>query len=228
MTSCRSGGNLELRILNAAGFPGSVFASRACGLFKMSVRGVCKSELVNSGMYKLILFPLLLIAGCVFAGAYGALHDQVSYTVSPDYYFAFKFHQFEIPPELQGRVGAAIVGWMASWWMGVLISLPILLVGLMMPDAKTYLTRCLVAFGVVTLTALVVGLAALAIAAATIHEHTLPDYWYPEGVQDKVAFARAGTMHNFSYLGGFLGILTGCAYLVFERYRLKRRGRSSK
>jgi len=58
--------------------------------------------------------------------------------------------------------------------MGVFIGLPILLVGLTMPGVKTYLTRCLLAYGVATLTALGVGLAALAIATATIHEHSLP------------------------------------------------------
>jgi len=46
---------------------------------------------------------------------------------------------------------------------------------------------------------------------------------YPEEVQNRVAFARAGTMHNFSYLGGFLGIVTGSAYLLAERYRLRRK-----
>jgi hypothetical protein len=166
------------------------------------------------------LFPVLLVAGCLIAGLYGALHDQISYTVSPDCYFAYKFHQFRIPEESQNRVGAAIVGWQASWWMGILIGIPILLVGMAMPDWKAYLTKCLLAYVVVALTALAVGLAALAYASWTITETNLPDYWFPADVTDKVAFARAGTMHNFSYLGGFLGILTGSLYLIVERARL--------
>jgi hypothetical protein len=35
-------------------------------------------------MAKLALFPVLLAAGCVIAGVYGMLHDQISYRVSPD------------------------------------------------------------------------------------------------------------------------------------------------
>jgi hypothetical protein len=46
--------------------------------------------------------------------------------------------------------------------------------------------------------------------------------WYPSGVAHKVAFAGAGTMHDFSYLGGFLGIVTGSVYLIVERVRLRR------
>ena len=44
---------------------------------------------------RLRCLPVLLVFGCVIAGVYGALHDQISFTVSPDYFFAFKFHQFQ-------------------------------------------------------------------------------------------------------------------------------------
>ena len=61
-------------------------------------------------MAKLALFPVLLAAACIVAGVYGALHNQISYSVSPEYFFAFKFHQFGIPEHLQNRIGASIVG----------------------------------------------------------------------------------------------------------------------
>jgi len=174
-------------------------------------------------MAKVALFPVLLVAACLTAGLYGAVHNQISYTVSPDYFHAFKFHQFGIPKDLQGRIGAAIVGWHASWWMGLFIGVPVLLFGMILPGWKLYLNRCLVAFVVVTGTTLLVGLAALAVACLTISEASLPEYWYPAGVADKVAFARAGTMHNFSYLGGLVGIFTGWVNLIVERFRLGNR-----
>ncbi|MGH7172974.1 MAG: hypothetical protein ACRELG_22050 [Gemmataceae bacterium] len=171
-------------------------------------------------MVKLFLFPVLLAAGCSIAGVYEALHNQISYSVSPDYFHAFKFHQFGIAETLRGRIGASIVGWYASWWMGLLVGVPLLLVGLILPGWKAYLSGCLAAFALVAATALVVGLGALIYAILTISEASLPNYWYPDGVMDKVAFARAATMHNFSYLGGFLGIITGILYLIVVRVRL--------
>jgi hypothetical protein len=114
-------------------------------------------------MAKLALFPVLLAAACIVAGVYGALHNQISYSVSPDYFFALKFHQFAIPGDLRNRTGASIVGWYASWWMGLIIGVPVLLIGLILPDWKTYLTHGLVAFAVVASTALVVGLGALSV-----------------------------------------------------------------
>jgi hypothetical protein len=172
-------------------------------------------------MPKIALFPLLLAAACVVAGLYGAMHNQVSYTVSPDYFHALKFEQFGIPEEFRNRVGASLVGWGASWWMGVPIGVPILLVALMMPGWKRYLTSSLTAFAVVALTALVAGLAALAWAYCTITE---PSVSASRVVADPVAYARAAFMHDCSYAGGLIGIITGSLYLIVARVRMSRNG----
>jgi hypothetical protein len=174
-------------------------------------------------MAKIALFPVLLAAGCLVAGVYGMLHNQISYTVSPDYFFAFKFDQFAIPDDLRNRIGASIVGWHASWWMGLIIGVPVLLIGLILPDWKMYLTHSLMAIAVVVLTTLLVGLAALAYGYFTISDTSLPAYWYPTNIRDRVAFARAGNIHNFSYLGGVIGIITGSVYLIMTNLRQRRR-----
>ena len=59
------------------------------------------------------------------------------------------------------------------------------------------------AFAVVAGTALAVGLGALLWAACTLSD----------------SFDMAGTMHDFSYLGGFLGILTASGYLIWVRVK---------
>jgi hypothetical protein len=176
-------------------------------------------------MARLLLVPALLAFGCLVAGLYGALHDQISFTASPDYFYAFKFHQFQIPSEQQNRIGAAIVGWHATWWMGVIIGVPLTCVGLTFPDARSFVRHMLIAFMVVTATALAFGLGALVIASLWIDENNLPNFPYPAGVANRVEFARVGVMHNFSYLGGLVGIGTGLAYLATARWRLtKQRG----
>lgn len=178
-------------------------------------------------MGKVVLVPVLLVAACIIAGLYGVLHDQVSYTVSSDYYHGFKFRQFDIPADLHNRVGAAIVGWAASWWTGLIVGVPIVLVGLVIPGWRAYARHCLVAFGVVAATAFAVGLGALAYASLTISDLSVAGYWSPGSVADRVALERAGMMHNFSYLGGFLGIVTGTAYLAIARARQPAKSPSS-
>jgi ABC-type dipeptide/oligopeptide/nickel transport system permease component len=174
-------------------------------------------------MAKLACAPLLVFAACAFAGFYGALHNQVSYTVSPGYFHKFKFDQFQINKPLRGRLGASLVGAMASWWMGFLIGIPLALVGLVIPGWRAYVTHVLFSFLVVVCTAFVIGFGALLYASVTITDGNLPDYWYPAHAVNKVAFARAGTMHNYSYLGGGLGVLTGSIYLAVVRVRIAMR-----
>jgi hypothetical protein len=179
-------------------------------------------------MIKLALVPFLLFAACLMAGLYGAVHNQISYTVSPEYFHAFKFRQFEIPAEHHDRLGAAIVGWEASWWMGFIIAVPLLIVGLIIPGWQNYLRCSLLAFAVAAGTALVFGLGALVFAILTIDTIDathLPPYWYPESLKRPVTFAWAGSMHNASYLGGFLGIVTGLLSLIVVQSRAARRAR---
>lgn len=80
-------------------------------------------------MRKLALIPVLFAIACLFAGAYGSLHNQISYTVSPEYFTQFKFHQFRINDSIPDRIGAAIVGWKASWWMGLVLGVVLIPMG---------------------------------------------------------------------------------------------------
>ncbi len=173
-------------------------------------------------MQKLWLFPVLLALGCCVAGLYGAAHNQISYTVSSEYFTEFKFQRFGIPEEWPQRVGASVVGWQASWWMGLVIGVPILSLALLLPNAKAYWRGSLIAFGVAAATALVAGLLALAAGSLLIDEADLWLGWYPVGVTDRRAFALARTMHNFSYIGGGVGIFAAAIYLGLTRWRLSK------
>jgi hypothetical protein len=65
--------------------------------------------------------------GLVLGGAYGALHDQVSYAISPEYFTKMKFRQFAWadagwPPRVfasvVGLVAAGAVGLFVGWFLG--------------------------------------------------------------------------------------------------------------
>src|SRR5262249_20288455 len=69
-------------------------------------------------------FPALIrvtVVSGLLAGAYGAIHDQVSYAISPEYFTKLKFRPFAFadfgwPP----RVMAAEVGFLGTWWVGLI------------------------------------------------------------------------------------------------------------
>lgn len=159
---------------------------------------------------KVLLTPLLILIACVLAGAYGAIHNQISYTVSPEYFTKFKFAQFRIPAGLPERVGAALVGCVAAWWMGAIVSVFLLPVGLKIPGALNYFWGMIKAFCGAIVTALVVGLIALAASFVVVQIITIaPITRYGNEILDDSAFLQAGIMHDFSYFGGLLGVIAG-------------------
>jgi hypothetical protein len=98
--------------------------------------------------------------------------------------------------------------------------------GLLYPDARTMFRETLRAYGIVVATALAVGIAGLLLGFLTVDRAmaTHPPFWIPEGVQDRVAFLRAGYMHNASYLGGALGLVIA---LIVQARRVVARRRPS-
>ena len=153
-------------------------------------------------------FFLLIALAALSAAIFGALHNQLSYSVGPDYFLSLKFAQFGIPEGTAPRLGAAIVGAQASWWMGAAVALPAFLYGLFsVPRVQSYLAAGIGAIGLVLVLATFAALAGLVggmVVAATglLDEHLIP----PEGVA-RADFLRAGFMHDASYLAGGLGAL---------------------
>ena len=61
------------------------------------------------------------VLGAFVAGFYGVLHDQITYSISPEYFTRMKFLQFHyadfgLPP----RVFVAEIGFLATWWVGLI------------------------------------------------------------------------------------------------------------
>jgi hypothetical protein len=58
----------------------------------------------------------ITLVGALVAGLYGVLHDQVTYTISEEYFTRFKFYQFAYaePESRSPRVFAGIIGFLAT------------------------------------------------------------------------------------------------------------------
>src|SRR5690242_10176342 len=67
------------------------------------------------------LGPMIGVAvvGAIVAGVYGMLHDQITYTISPEYFTKLKFDQFAYAEfGFSERVFVAEIGFLATWWVG--------------------------------------------------------------------------------------------------------------
>jgi hypothetical protein len=153
-------------------------------------------------------FFVLLGIAALSAAVFGALHNQLSYAVGPDYFHKIKFPQFGIPADISPRLGAALVGAQASWWMGALVGLPAFALGLFsVPNARSYLAAGIGAIGLVIVLATSAALAGL-IGGLIADTTGLLDQALslPDGVA-RSDFLRAGFMHEAAYVAGALGAL---------------------
>ena len=157
---------------------------------------------------KLPVFLLLLALAALAAALFGAVHNQLSYSVGPSYFEALKFRQFAIPDDVSARLGAAMVGVQASWWMGLLVGLPAFLYGLVaVPRTQTYLAAGIGAIGLVVVLATFAALLGLVGGIAAEATGLLdPFLTLPEG-PERSDFLRAGFMHDAAYVAGGLGLL---------------------
>lgn len=174
-------------------------------------------------MRKLLVFILLVLLAIIVSGLYGILHDQISYTVSPEYFSKFKFRQFGIADmNLPDRARASIVGFLATWWMGIPIGIVVGGIGFVHSDYQRMFKISLLAFGVVLVITLFFGLCGLLYGYFKTKNIDLANYqgWFiPKDVVDLRHFLCAGYMHNASYLGGTVSIFAAGIFQITVRLR---------
>jgi thiosulfate/3-mercaptopyruvate sulfurtransferase len=173
-------------------------------------------------MKKWPVFFLILLFTPVISGIYGILHDQLTYTISPEYYTKFKFQQFGLSDnEVEAvfpnpRFHVSIVGVMATWWVGVPIGLVLGLVGLLHANGERmfYVTSRAIALTMVI--AFITGIVGLLYGKFFLAVSGV-SWWLPDNLIYRADFIAVGSMHNFSYLGGFIGLIVAVYYSLREK-----------
>lgn len=170
-------------------------------------------------MRKFAIFSATLFMCILAAGLYGIVHDQITYSIAPEYFTKFKYDQFGFDPSWLGghRQTVAAIGFLATWWTGIFIGLGLGLTGLIFKDHKAMRRAIQKAILITFCFGVAMGLFGF-LYGRFILTKTGVDWWLPDNLSDKNAFITVGSIHNFSYLGGLLGLIAGIYYLV----RLKR------
>lgn len=172
-------------------------------------------------MAKARSFLVYLVLALLGAGLFGSLHDQISYTVSEEYFTKFKFIQFGLldtaTPE---RMKVAAVGFFASWWMGLPLGLLGGLAGLRHRTPARMHRALMLSLPLMAAVTLAVALAGLAYGYVDTTRFDLaayPGWFIPDGLAHPRRFLCAGYMHNAAYLGGVLAV--PAAWAFHFRYR---------
>ncbi len=160
--------------------------------------------------------------GGLAAGGYGILHDQVTYSICPEYFTRLKFTQFHYANfGWPTRVFVAEIGFLATWWVGFFsawfiarITVP----ALSRPVALRYNIHGFLIIVMMALAASFVGF--------TLNQIHGSDYsaWQDLttslGVVDVPGFVRVAYIHNASYLGGLIGLIFALIYVRTRRNKM--------
>jgi hypothetical protein len=178
-------------------------------------------------MKRLLTFLLLILISCLLGGAYGILHDQLTYSISEEYYTKFKFIQFGIitlgEDDSITRIYVSMIGFLATWWMGLFIGGFLALLGFIHSDPKQMFTITLKSFLLTMLIAFLTGLVGLAyghFVLANLPREKFYNWYIPDNLIDLKSFITVGSMHNFSYLGGLIGLVVGMIYSISQKPKL--------
>ena len=170
-------------------------------------------------MRKFAIFSGIIFISIVAAGLYGIIHDQITYSISPEYFTKFKYRQFGFEPAWFGgdRPTVAVIGFLATWWTGLFIGFGLGLTALIFNDHKAMRAAANRAIFIVMAIAMISGFAGFLYGKFVLADAGV-DWWLPNDLQNKAAFITVGSIHNFSYLGGLLGLVVGIVYLLRRKY----------
>ncbi|MFP5438152.1 MAG: hypothetical protein ACLGH8_10225 [Bacteroidia bacterium] len=171
-----------------------------------------------------IIVSILLLS--IVAGCYGILHDVITYKISHEYFTKFKFVQFgliERGSNLPVNIFQLLVftGWAATWWVGFIAGCIFggAAFGLKKAGAMTgaIAKASLIMMG----TAVLFGILGYNVGFFTEAPVDLTQLCYDCGtLENPDAFITAGYVHNFSYAGGFIGIILGVVSILKRRHAI--------
>lgn len=183
-------------------------------------------------MNRPVAFLLIVLVAPILGAIYGVVHDQITYSISEEYYTKFKFIQFGLEawnlgenvgtieaPEVKlrnPRAGAAIVGALATWWVGLIVGIFLGLVGFVHRNGKEMFAATCKAIVFTTGIALLTGVVGLLYGKLFLTA-TPPNWFFPEHLINQERFIMVGSMHNFSYLGGLIGLVLGMGYSIRQK-----------
>ncbi|HVS97199.1 MAG TPA: hypothetical protein VHE54_11980 [Puia sp.] len=179
-------------------------------------------------MRKLATFLIIVLAAIVIASLYGIGHNQVTYTISPEYYTKFKFIQFNLADSgaaqhmTQPRSAVVMVGVKATWWMGLYIGVILGLFALIYRNPDRMFASAMQALGIVLGIAIIAGVIGDLYGRNVLVKKGV-DWWLPGTLVHRDDFITVGSIHNFSYLGGLIGLVVAIVFLLLKKARLRKR-----
>lgn len=155
--------------------------------------------------------------GALIAGIYGILHDQITYSISHEYFTKFKFYQFHYANfGFSPRVFVCEIGFLATWWVGFFSGWFLARIAVPAWPALVAFRKTLAGFSIILVAAFAAAIVGFFLSL--LHSTDYSD-WQDAcdrlRVTDIAAFVRVAYIHNAGYIGGLIGLVG--ALIVLHR-----------
>ncbi len=167
---------------------------------------------------RLALLPAMFgfaALGGILGGVYGIIHDQVTYSISDEYFTRFKFAQFHwVNFGLSPRVFVAEIGFLASWWAGFIAAWLVARLTVPAFSRPAAFRHTLRGFAMVFAAALLGSVPGYLFGLLHRPDYSVwQDFTTPLQVADVPSFVRVAYIHNASYLGALAGLIAAIIYV---------------
>jgi hypothetical protein len=156
----------------------------------------------------------IIVISIIISVIYGITHDFITSKISPEFYTKLTFFNFGIlddySREFDGNWTFALiwVGFFSTWWFGLLTGLILGIVGMKYSEEKKLLNKTLKSILIVIGITILFGFAGYGIAELNPSE-IITNYNFPFEIEHKAEFNKVAKIHNFSYIGGIVGLIIG-------------------
>lgn len=175
---------------------------------------------------KILTIFLVAAMASVITGFYGVINDQITFSISSEYYTKFKFIQFNLANENNidkikfPRIFVAIVGFLATWWFGLVLGFILGLFNLIQTSWQKLFKVSFNALLIAILVTFITGILGLFYGFFFLSHQPRSNFegWFiPYNLENFRNFIAVGSMHNFSYIGGILGLIVAIFYSYKKR-----------
>ncbi|WP_299248540.1 hypothetical protein [uncultured Cytophaga sp.] len=167
------------------------------------------------------IFIALLILAPVLASFYGFIHDQMTFSISEEFFTKFRFNNYEFPHSWHPRVRAGMIGMLNAWQTGIPFGIVLTAVGRIHRNTRKLLFYTFYTFVLTFTMASLFSIIAAYMPIPT--DIAIARQSMPEDILDPIAFQRVVQINNFGYVGGIIGMLLGIGLHVLLYRRDKNK-----
>jgi len=164
---------------------------------------------------KTIIFAALVFVSTIIGIIYGIIHDELTYTLCPEFYTKVRFEQLNITNS-SPRIGVALVGIINTWLYSLIIGSVLATAGLFHSNNKKNIHYTLQSFAISVFCSFAFGMIGF-ILYRIFPEQEMDNFKLPDTIIDIRNFRAVQVIHNFSYMGGIIGMFVGIGWQFYKR-----------